>query len=999
MKNVILLFLFLLVSNNSFCQDSINIKIEQSDSLSNIGLFNSAVELLLETLKESTSPKDSFLLYAQLCGISKTNNEIQKTIKYGYKALDEKFNTFINLEPFGDVLYNLSVAKFRVGEIDSTFFYADKAIEIRQRYLSPNHKKIVQNLMALGTFHANKGNTNLSIQYKEQALSIALKISPPNYNSIVGSYFSLGSAYHSSNNLYKARDYYETSLKYYKDNLATNQALKGHIYNGIGVVLETQKDYQASQEYYREALKIFSTTDDIFSTNTVFSNIANNFTNLGRYNEAKKLHKKAILLLEGADYISELPWKYLNLGATYMETYEYDSALVVLEKAKTINETVSGGDNELSTIILNHFGSIYNELNDFEKAEKTLKKSILIAQKIFGLKDYDLGESYYLLAKNYFSQNKNEFGFTNLKLAEEALILNTNLETNFKSEIISRTLLLDIYLLREEILWRQYKSTQDTSLLNTLYNSTINTLKLSNVILDFYEHENAKLDIFKAIDKNLFYGIRASKELFDLTKDSKYTEQAFKFFEAEKSTLLKQEHKTIIARESNQINDSILQREDYLKREISQNQSLLFTENNPSSQYSTKLNTKIFNLKRELDELINDLEHNNPSYYTQKYQNLDFDIKAIQVSLNSKETLIEFYQYKDNIYAISLTNSKILFEYTSIDSLNEKISDFNSALLNSNIKEYAEFAFKFYSKLLEKHLRDKDKNQLTIIPSKSISFLSFDCLLKEQPTQLNYSKFPYLAFEKAISYKHSAKKGIDHKTNPTKLYLGICPQFNGIKLNNLSGATKEINIIAEKLNGNVLENTTNFKYDILNSMPDYKIIHFATHSLLNTEKSNYSSLLLGEDTLEAKNKLYSYEISNNQLNADLIVLSACNTGKGKLISGEGVASIARSFNYAGAKSVLVGLWALPDFSTSTIMELFFEELTQNDKSKALHNAKTRYLNTADEHLANPIFWAGLQLIGDKSKICLDQPFSRTKKLLYITSIVTILLILFRKKLS
>ena len=267
-----------------------------------------------------------------------------------------------------------------------------------------NHKKIVQNLIALGTFHSKKGNTKLSIQYQEQALSIALTITPPNYNSLVTSYFSLGSAYHSSNNLYKARDYYEPGLSYYKDSLATNQAYKGHIYNAIGVLLETQKDYQASQEYYREALKIFSSTDDIFTINTAYSNIANNLANLGKYTEAKKLHKKAISILEDTDYQNELPWKYLNLGATYMESLEYDSAVVVLEKARTLNEIVSKGDNELSTVIHNHIAAIYIELNEYEKAEQSLKMSIRIAQKIFGLKDFDLGESYYLLAKNYFSK-------------------------------------------------------------------------------------------------------------------------------------------------------------------------------------------------------------------------------------------------------------------------------------------------------------------------------------------------------------------------------------------------------------------------------------------------------------------------------------------------------------------------------------------------------------------------------------------------------------------
>jgi tetratricopeptide (TPR) repeat protein len=192
-------------------------------------------------------------------------SQVEKSIKYGHKADSKPFSGFRHLESYGDVLYNLSVAKFRLGEIDSTFYYAKKALKTRRQHLPANHKKIVQNLIALGIFNSKIGQVELSIGYQEQALAIALKIKPLDYNSLVSTYFSLGSAYQSSNLLFKARENYDNALGFYQDSLATNKNYKAHIYNAIGVILESQKDYKSAQEHYKEAIVLFNKTNDIFT--------------------------------------------------------------------------------------------------------------------------------------------------------------------------------------------------------------------------------------------------------------------------------------------------------------------------------------------------------------------------------------------------------------------------------------------------------------------------------------------------------------------------------------------------------------------------------------------------------------------------------------------------------------------------------------------------------------------------------------------------------------
>jgi len=124
----------------------------------------------------------------------------------------------------------------------------------------------------------------------------------------------------------------------------------------------------------------------------------------------------------------------------------------------------------------------------------------------------------------------------------------------------------------------------------------------------------------------------------------------------------------------------------------------------------------------------------------------------------------------------------------------------------------------------------------------------------------------------------------------------------------------------------------------------------------------------------------------------LACLSACNTGFGKLKSGEGVISLAKGFFYAGVPSVMMSLWSVPDKATSEIMTSFFEALKEGDgKADALRKAKLKYLSSADDNTAAPYYWASFTVIGDNQPVKVDQELSGWKSLLLILLFVTALL--------
>jgi CHAT domain-containing protein/Tfp pilus assembly protein PilF len=142
-------------------------------------------------------------------------------------------------------------------------------------------------------------------------------------------------------------------------------------------------------------------------------------------------------------------------------------------------------------------------------------------------------------------------------------------------------------------------------------------------------------------------------------------------------------------------------------------------------------------------------------------------------------------------------------------------------------------------------------------------------------------------------------------------------------------------------------------------------IHFATHGLVDEELPQFSGLVLTlDDDLQEDGLLQVHEVFNLRLNAELVVLSACETGLGKLVGGEGMIGLTRAFMYAGAPSLVVSLWNVNDSRTASFMVKFYEYLDQaKNKADALRQAKLDMLN-AGQGLAHPSSWAPFILIGE-----------------------------------
>jgi CHAT domain-containing protein len=209
--------------------------------------------------------------------------------------------------------------------------------------------------------------------------------------------------------------------------------------------------------------------------------------------------------------------------------------------------------------------------------------------------------------------------------------------------------------------------------------------------------------------------------------------------------------------------------------------------------------------------------------------------------------------------------------------------------------------------------------------------------------------------------KQAAAKDALVLGNPTMPHVppkyGDKPQ----QLAPLPGAKREAETIAPLLNTKALTGNEANKAAVLARLPGAKIVHLATHGLFDDFQGLQSAVALAP-TSSDNGLLTAEEILNLKLNADLVVLSACNTGRGR-ITGDGVIGLSRSLFIAGTPSVMVSLWSVPDAPTASLMSEFYTNLYQKklDKAQALRQAMLKMM---EKYRNNPRAWAAFTLIGE-----------------------------------
>jgi CHAT domain-containing protein len=268
-------------------------------------------------------------------------------------------------------------------------------------------------------------------------------------------------------------------------------------------------------------------------------------------------------------------------------------------------------------------------------------------------------------------------------------------------------------------------------------------------------------------------------------------------------------------------------------------------------------------------------------------------------------------------------------------------------------------------------LLPKDPNAHVIfIPQKSLFQVPFPALqdasgtyLIEKHTILTAPSIQVLDLTRQQRQKLAQKPVNSSRAlvlgNPTMPSVSSYPGAPKQPLSPLPGAEAEARAIAPLLKTQAITGAQGTKAEILQKMPQASIIHLATHGLLDDLRGLGSAIVLAPSGSD-NGLLTAEEIFDMKLQANLVVLSACNTGEGR-ITGDGVIGLSRALISAGVPSVIVSLWAVPDAPTSELMQSFYQNLQNNpDKAQALRQAMLATMKTHPQ----PRNWAAFTLIGE-----------------------------------
>lgn len=852
----------------------------------------------------------------------------------------------------------------RQANYDSALYYYNKSLAIHKQVHGENHPETAKLLANLANvYHVRGANLN-ALHYFNQALEIMQEFLGQDHILVAVIYNNMAIVDFDMGHFEKAIIYYQHALNIYRKKWGSQSLQVAQIQNNISSAYLEMKDAQKALEYAFQSLKIREQQLD--ANNLLFApvyvNLAGGYILQNNFAKAHDYSNRAIQIhaAHGESLHPGMAESYIGLGMSYLGQKQPEKALSFFYKAKEVSTHLYGIHHTKLALIYNLIGKVFQQLQQLDSAIYYYNQGIQAALPGSHSDQWQL----------HIRNNPNV--------------------------LVAQHFLMDALKGKAETLYGQYKAhhRQDTAYLYASYEIYNHLSDFIDEMRNSYQREESKL-FLSGIAKPIYaQALDVAWDLFQLTGHLQFAKQAFSFSEKSKYVLLSDFLNDIAAKYTSGIPQEILAKELDMKSQISYLEKQVFEASGDSAkaQYEPQLAV----LKKEYLDFIYQLEKKYPEYYQLKYSTTTATVDQLQQILEPNQQLVEYALTDSALYVFSIQAGTFDFYQVKVqESLGPMVMQMRQGLLDRDFSAYTENAWKLYN-LLSIGWKGSQK-QLIIIPDGVFGYLPFEVLLtkKVNSSTANYWQLPYLLKDYVISYNYSAtfyqtelkrQKNNDYQS----FIVGFAPAFtsdinmlakadtlgierSGNRLLKLKGAQQEIRKIAEIFQGTFFfgEDATeaSFKQAIQNS----RVIHLGTHGIMDDEHPAMSHLVFtsAPDSLE-DNLLYTYEIYNLRLNAELVTLSACNTGTGQLKEGEGIMSLARGFAYAGCPNVVTSLWPASDQTTAQLMQRFYYYLSNGwSKNKALHQAKLDFLTDADENLSNPYYWGSFILVGDARP--LDMP--------------------------
>jgi len=923
--------------------------------------------------------------------------EYDKVLEYYFKTLQ------IDKEVRGekhiyvaDSYDNIGNAYNAIDEYDKALEYHFKALQIRKEILGENHTLVAISYNNIGLDYGEKGEYTEALDYYFNALQLFKENLGENHTDVANNYNNIGLVYAAKGEYDKALEYYFKSLQIRREMFGENHPDVAASYNNIGVIYDEKNEYDKALEYHLQALHI---QQEILGE--IHPDVASSYNNIGIiYYEKGELDKaleydfkslqiKKEILGENHTLVAA---SYNNIGLVYADKGEYEKALEFNFKSLQTDKEILGEKHTYVAESYYNIGNIYKLLGDNDKALKYYQKGAASCL-------YDFNDTLDVFKTPVIR------GYFNWKSLLPIL--------QYKAEIIADKSKM-LKGIRENdrgnIALRHYQACDTLIDITRKEISTLSDkLALGEVASQVYKEA---IDLLITIPS-------ANNTAVEKDTSDKDHHLAFYFSEKNKSSVLLEALAGQEAQKFAGIPDSLLQKEHHLKIDITFYTKKLAEPELLDSTQIELYHDRLFRRNRSIDSLILVFERQFPEYHNLKYNNKPATAKDIQNLLDNKTAMISYFAGDTTITIFTLTKRNLdVKRVPKITNLNDSIVWFRYGLTLGMQKIYRRLGYGLYQQLFPDAASIDDQIvSLYLVPDGSLATLPFESLLTENYLgDINaYHEYPYLIKKYNISYSYSASlfyltfsREASSTIEITKLndWLAFAPVFDNKGEQNMVMSSRELQrqlsglqtdsmmLKRSAFNGNYIQplpatetetraifklyDDSNLKAKVLlhkkanekaiksGELEQYKVLHFATHGFVSSEKPELSSLLLAQDKAGGEDGiLYSGEIYNLKLKADLAVLSACETGLGKIQKGEGIIGLTRALLYAGAKNIIVSLWQVADESTADLMVNFYKNFLANkgqlSYTEALRNAKLKMIS--EGKYAHPFFWSPFILIG------------------------------------
>jgi CHAT domain-containing protein/Flp pilus assembly protein TadD len=909
--------------------------------------------------------------YLGLGNPKKALDSFEEALEISHKSSNRKDESILLPRIESILLHGIGESSAALGNTTKAITYYQKSLPFYRALKDTSSEARV--LSDIGIVYKTLGDTKNALTYLNQSLEVA-RILKEDKNEAT-TINNIGMVYMDSGDIQEALNYFQKALKI---SLAINDGKgKSVAFTNLGLANYKLSKYQIALDFYNQARSLSVEAKDRYTEARILNMIGMVYTTLDENQKALKYYNESLpIRREIFDRVGEAR-TLSNIALIYdMKLKQYKEALVYYNQVLVIQRSLDERPGELIT--LNNIGVVYSHQGNKNEAVNHLRQALVIAEELqnqsqqasissnIGVLYVDLGNTQKGL--DYFNQAlpiKRSLGDRN----HEAQILG-NIATAYQI---------------------QNKSTEALSAIDS-------AIRLFEDMRSEFTNDALKTSYFKSVQDYYQFKIDLLMKLHRSEPSKGYDITALETADQSRGRVLRE---LLIQSKANlytNVDPDLLNQEQTANRSIDAREKEL-AQPNANTQ---ELNQTLAKLYADRDDLKNKIRAKSPAYASLQYpkptkladlqQQLDPDTLMLQYSLGDTESYL---------WVISNTDVKtfILPKRSDIDAsakdFLEKVSSNPNYLHTTTLTQ----------KILTPAATLLGNKRLVIIPDGLLHTIPFAALnLPNRNTYIplltehEITNLPSAStigiLRTTVATKPRAKKTIAVLADPVftktddRLRGKVIPDDQNFDAGNQVDAILS-NRIKRGMNLERLPHTDAEAKGILSLVPDerdrisafgfdanydwvtspnlsqYRYIHLATHGFFDGNTPAFSSIVLsGYDSQgrDRKGYLRLPELFNLNLSAELVILSACQTGLGNDVPGEGSVGMTRGLMYAGALRVSSTLWKVDDKATAELMEEFYKNLWQSKKSHAaaLRSAQLKLWKEGKV----PAFWAAFILQGE-----------------------------------